>query len=82
VVRSGWVFECAPRGTREQPINNGARKVEANALVVAPEAGRQFRKYIAPDALERYEARLEESREALRVEMLRQLAARKMTSGR
>ncbi len=57
---------------------HGARKVEANALVVAAEAGRQLlldtiHKYIAPDALDRYEARLREPREALRVETLRQL---------
>ena len=57
---------------------HGARKVEANALVVAPEAGRQLlldtiHKYVVPDALDRYAERLKEPREALRVEMLRQL---------
>jgi hypothetical protein len=57
---------------------HGLRKVEANALVVAPEAGRQLlrdtiHKYIAPDALDRYEERLKAPREALRVEMLSRL---------
>jgi hypothetical protein len=57
---------------------HGARKVEANALVVAPEAGRNLLletifKYIDRDALERYEDRLKAPREALRVEMLKQM---------
>ena len=57
---------------------HGARKVEANALVVAADAGRQLlldtiHKYVAPDSLDRYEARLRDPREALRVETLRQL---------
>lgn len=56
----------------------GARKVEANALVVAPEAGQQLlrdtiQKYIAPDAPRQYRERLDPLREALRVEILQQL---------
>jgi hypothetical protein len=56
----------------------GARKCEANALVVAPAAGRQLlldtiHQYISPDARARYAEALKAPREALRVELLRQL---------
>jgi hypothetical protein len=49
----------------------GVRKCEANALVVAPEAGRRLcreaiGRYIDEDALDRYEERLQEPREELR----------------
>jgi hypothetical protein len=46
----------------------GARKVEANALVVRPEQGRQLcrdaiLRYINPDGIETYQADIEEARE-------------------
>ena len=49
----------------------GARKVEANALVVRPEAGRELCRqailqYVPEDAPARYEAALREPREQLR----------------
>jgi hypothetical protein len=52
----------------------GARKVEANALVVRPEAGRKLcrdaiLKYVPSDALERYEYQLDEAREQARDEI-------------
>jgi hypothetical protein len=49
----------------------GARKVEANALVVRPEAGRQLcldaiRRYIPDDLLSDFEARREDAQEEAR----------------
>jgi hypothetical protein len=57
---------------------HGARKVEANALVVAPIEGRQLlrdtiAKYLPPDAREQYAERLKAPRDALRLELQRQL---------
>ena len=54
----------------------GARKVEANALVVRPEAGRKLcrdaiLRYVPADAVERYEERLQEVREQAHREMRR-----------
>jgi hypothetical protein len=57
----------------------GPRKCEANALVVAPEAGRQLlldtiHKYIDPEAPARYLRQLKEPQEALRREIVRQMS--------
>lgn len=57
---------------------HGARKVEANALVVTPDAGRQLlldaiHQYVPSDTLDQYTERLQAPREALRVEILWQL---------
>ena len=57
---------------------HGARKCEANALVVNPQAGRDLMratilKYLSPNAPDRYQERLQERREALRVEILQRL---------
>ena len=57
----------------------GCRKVEANALVVAPEAGRELCRrailqYISEDALEEFEASLESARNDVREEVARLLA--------
>ncbi len=54
----------------------GARKVEANALVVAPEAGRKLCRnaileYVDADAPDEYEASLEEPRDELRRAMFK-----------
>jgi hypothetical protein len=54
----------------------GARKVEANSLVVRPEAGRKLccdaiLRYVPADAVERYEERLQEVREQAHREMRR-----------
>jgi hypothetical protein len=56
----------------------GVRKVEANALVVRPEAGRQLcrdaiLRYLPEDAPDRYRAALKPHRERVRDEVLRQL---------
>jgi hypothetical protein len=56
----------------------GVRKVEANALVVRPDAGRQLcrdaiLKYLPEDAPQRYRAALQPHREQVREEVLRQL---------
>ena len=56
----------------------GARKVEANALVVRPEAGRKLCRdailnYVPAVAVERYELRLSRVREQARREFGRQL---------
>jgi hypothetical protein len=56
----------------------GARKVEANALVVRPEAGRKLcrdaiLKYLPADAVKRHELQLRRVREQARREMVRQL---------
>ena len=56
----------------------GPRKCEANALVVASDAGRQLpldtiHKYIKPDALDEYAERLKAPRKALREELVKQL---------
>lgn len=63
---------------RDYIRQHGARKVEANALVVAADAGRQLlldtiHKYISPDALAKYAEKLVGPRDALRIEVLRQL---------
>jgi hypothetical protein len=57
----------------------GERKVEANALVVRPDAGRQLcreaiLRYVSEDAPARYRERLDEPRAAVRAEVLRLLA--------
>jgi hypothetical protein len=57
----------------------GARKVEANALVVRPEAGRQLcldaiRRYIPDDLLSDFEARREAARQDARSAVARLLA--------
>jgi hypothetical protein len=57
----------------------GPRKVEANALVVRPAAGRELcrqaiLRYVAEDAPEAYEARLGPLREQVRLEVVRLLA--------
>jgi hypothetical protein len=57
----------------------GARKVEANALVVRPEAGRQLcrqaiLRYVPANAVRQYEERLRPARIALRDEIVRRLA--------
>ena len=57
----------------------GARKVEANALVARPEAGRALCRqailqYVPADAVENYQARLAEVREDLRKAIARRLA--------
>lgn len=57
----------------------GARKVEANALVTRPEAGRQLcedaiLKYIDLDRMAEYEASVEDHQEELREEIARQMA--------
>jgi hypothetical protein len=54
----------------------GARKVEANALVVRPTAGRALArsailKYVPTDAPEKYEQQLRTEREAVRQEIAR-----------
>jgi hypothetical protein len=59
----------------------GARKVEANALVARPEAGRQLcrdaiLRYVPGDAVERHRRRLADEREKLRLEIERQMAER------
>jgi hypothetical protein len=56
----------------------GARKVEANALVAAPEAGRQLcreaiLRYVPADALQKHEARLAAARRELRAALARRL---------
>ena len=56
----------------------GARKVEANALVVRPEAGRQLcrnaiTKYIDPSSVEQYHDHLAVEREKVRTEVARLL---------
>jgi hypothetical protein len=56
----------------------GVRKVEANALVVRPEAGRQLclhaiLKYLPEDAPEKYQEDLIPHREQVREEILRRL---------
>jgi hypothetical protein len=56
----------------------GARKVEANALVARPEAGRELcrqaiLRWVPEDAIERYGARLREVREELRRAVARRL---------
>jgi hypothetical protein len=56
----------------------GERKVEANALVVRPDAGRQLcldaiLKYLSDDAPNLYQAALQPHREQVREEVLRQL---------
>jgi len=58
----------------------GERKVEANALVVRPDAGRELcrqaiLKYLSEDAPERYRESLEPFRDQVREEVLRQLRA-------
>lgn len=57
----------------------GARKVEANALVVRPDAGRELcrqaiLRYLPADAPEQYQAALAPHREQARVEILRRVA--------
>lgn len=57
---------------------HGPRKVEANALVVQAEAGRQLlretiAKYLPPDAPEAYERSLEDAREELRLAVVKRL---------
>jgi hypothetical protein len=59
----------------------GARKVEANALVVRPEAGRELcrqaiLRYLPEDAPERYGKALERPREAVRRMVIRLLNRR------
>jgi hypothetical protein len=56
----------------------GVRKVEANALVVRPDAGRDLRrqailKYLPETAPAQYQAALREPREQVRIEILRRL---------
>jgi hypothetical protein len=56
----------------------GVRKVEANALVVAPEAGRELcrqaiLKYLPANAPEKYERALTRRRQGARKEILRLL---------
>jgi hypothetical protein len=56
----------------------GARKVEANALVVRPEAGRKLcrdaiLRYVPADAVERYERALQRERNRTRREIGRLL---------
>lgn len=56
----------------------GARKVEANALVVRPQAGRDLcretiTKYLPEDAVSRYREGLAPHREAVRIEVLRRM---------
>jgi len=63
---------------------HGARKVEANALVANPDAGRTLMaetilKYLPADAPQTYERGLAAAREAFRVELLRQV--RQMVRG-
>jgi hypothetical protein len=58
----------------------GERKVEANALVVRPEAGRRLcldaiLRYLPEDAPERYQEALAPRREQVRAEIERQLQA-------
>ncbi len=58
----------------------GARKVEANALVVAPEAGRRLcleaiLKYVDADAPDEYKERLEEPREELQRAIYKRLVS-------
>ncbi len=57
----------------------GVRKVEANALVVRPEAGRELcrqtiLRYVPVDAGDRYQEKLQPFRDQLRDEILRRLA--------
>jgi hypothetical protein len=57
----------------------GIRKVEANALVVRPEAGRRLcldaiRRYISDDLLSDFESRREASRQEARAAVARLLA--------
>jgi len=57
----------------------GARKVEANALVVRPDAGRllyrdAILRYVPANAVRQYEERLTPARIALRDEIARRLA--------
>jgi hypothetical protein len=57
----------------------GVRKVEANALVVRPEAGREMCRqtilqYVPADAIDRYQETLQPFREQLRDEIMRRLA--------
>ena len=63
---------------RQRVAPDGSRKVEANALVVRPEAAeRLFRKtvlrYLPADAPARYEASLQGPREEMRATLLRRL---------
>jgi hypothetical protein len=80
-------YTSRPRGASENPRRNatlqahfdlGARKVEANALVVRPEAGRKLcrqaiLRYLPEDAPADYQAALERHRQRLQAEILRQL---------
>jgi hypothetical protein len=59
----------------------GARKVEANALVVRPDAGRQLcrdaiARYINPHGIVDFEEAIEEAQEALAEEVARQMVAK------
>ncbi len=68
---------CAPRGNELRD----AREVEANALVVRPEAGRALCEqailnYVDPNVAEDYGLKLAEMRDELRVEVQRLLEAR------
>jgi hypothetical protein len=62
----------------------GSRKVEANALVVRPDAGRELcrqaiLKYLPEDAPDQYLAALKPHREQVRLEVIRQLQGRTAT---
>ena len=59
----------------------GARKVEANALVVRPDAGRELchqaiTKYVSPDLVSAYEATLHDLREQVQAEVQRLVGVR------
>jgi hypothetical protein len=58
----------------------GARKVEANTLVVRPEQGRQLCreaiiKYIDQDGVDQYESALDEAREEVKAVIAEKMAA-------
>lgn len=59
----------------------GARKVEANALVVRPDAGRQLcrdsiARYIDPPGIVAFEDAIEEAQDTLAEEVARQMVAK------
>jgi len=72
----GWLPQTTARWLIGVVTRFGARKVEANALVTRPAAGRALwraaiLKYVPADAPEKYEEQLRTEREVVRQEIAR-----------
>jgi hypothetical protein len=73
--------ECSPLYVRNYVEKYGVRKVEANALGVAPEAGRllcrkAIERYLPDDYATDYQQKLQSARAAVQAEIQRLLAER------